>query len=39
MTYHSKTATFVRSLQLRVDSLHRALQFYQNALGFRIRAG
>lgn len=36
MTYHSKTATFVRSLQLRVDSLHRALQFYQNALGFRI---
>lgn len=36
MTYHSKPATYVGSVRLRVESVERSLRFYQDLLGFKI---
>lgn len=36
MEYHGKTATYVGSVRLKVESLERSLRFYQGVLGFQI---
>ncbi|HHT91758.1 MAG: VOC family protein [Bacillota bacterium] len=36
MAYHDQPATYVERIQLRIENLHRSLEFYQNILGFTI---
>lgn len=36
MTYHNKPATYVGHVEIRVENLDRALQFYHDVIGFNI---
>ncbi|MEQ6391150.1 VOC family protein [Bacillaceae bacterium S4-13-58] len=36
MTFHLRPATFINHVTLKVQDLDRALQFYQNVIGFKV---
>ncbi|MBM7578097.1 VOC family protein [Jeotgalibacillus terrae] len=36
MGFHSKPTTFIRNVEIKVENLHRSIEFYQNKLGFSV---